>query len=132
MTRKDPERRPDRAGPLNGWRQALSLLIDETGLSDKDIERRVGLPGNQLNLVLRRNRMPRVEMLGKVLQGIGADAHDFADALDRVASRGARGLHGRVDAQEEEVRQLQRRLTELEELCRDRGALPGQGQTRTR
>ncbi len=67
---------PDCVGP------ALRLLREKAGLNQQQLEKLAGLGASSVSRYERGAERPSVPTLTSILNGLGADFHDLADAID--------------------------------------------------
>lgn len=74
---------------LDGLGPALALLAEHRGLSRADLARGMKVKNPTVTKMLRQNSKPNTATVERVLDLLGADAHDLARALDFVNGRAA-------------------------------------------
>lgn len=72
-------------GAMDGTGEALRLL--RGGRSQADVAKSAGLAPSVINRAERGHGLPSMATLDAILTALGKDAHDLADALDRVQGR---------------------------------------------
>lgn len=70
---------PESIGP------ALRLLRERAGLNQQRLEQTAGLGASSLSRYERGSERPSIPTLTAILNGLGADLHDLADAIDELS-----------------------------------------------
>lgn len=86
--------------PMNWWGKVITVLLDRKGWSKNQLERAGIITRSQVNRAYKGPYGPSVVVLERILFGIGASWHDWAEAYDEAKRQHRHAFENPMAAEE--------------------------------